>query len=418
MIFSHRLFAAFLLGFFHFLWVEVAVSQVQRISQPAGESALADFLPTGSIIKDRLWRQVEVKLNLTRQVPYRVYVRSFPNRLILEFGTVEFQNFDANRLLGSKSVLKIDVKLLQSGWSRMTLELAKPLGIKSAEIKRNPSTDAAVLSLFLEPVSEKEFNSLSQLYDGLENLKVTGVAKMKPLSRSDRIRIVLDPGHGGQDPGALAGELKESDLMLRLSLEVKEALMRVEHFDVFLTRTDDRFVSLKERLAFATEKKADLFISLHADAVIKGVAYGTTVYTLSETASDELSKTLAHDHDLASILVMSDLRGVDDTITDVLIEMASTETMPRSEALASIMVEELLNELGAINAKPLRKAAFTVLKSPDIPSILIEAGFLSTQSDLDNLVNPIWREKFVTGVLKAVQNWVKSDSVDASKRRR
>ena len=215
----------------------------------------------------------------------------------------------------------------------------------------------------------------------------------------------------------MAYGVKESDLMLRLAFEAKEALMRVSQFDVFMTRTDDHFVSLRERLAYATEKKADLFISLHADAISEGVAYGTTVYTLSETSSDELSERLAHEHDRASILVGSDLSGTDDTIADILIEIALKETMPRSEALAAAMVEELLYELGAVNAEPLRKAGFTVLKSPDIPSILIEAGFLSTRSDLDNLIDPLWRKKFVTGLQKAVQKWVSSD-IAASIRRR
>ena len=299
----------------------------------------------------------------------------------------------------------------------MSLELAKPLGVQSVEMQRDPASGAALLSLWLEPVTEKEFIALAQLYRETDNFGVTGVAQRELTDRLDRIRIVLDPGHGGEDPGALAGGVKESDLMLRLAIEVKEALMRVAQFDVFLTRTDDHFVSLRERLAFATEKKADLFISLHADAISKGIAYGTTVYTLSETASDELSERLAHEHDRASLLVGSDLSGADDTIADILIDIASKETMPRSEALAAVMVKELFYQLGAVNAEPLRKAGFTVLKSPDIPSILIEAGFLSTQSDLDNLIDPLWRKKFVTGVQKAIQNWVSSDTAASTGRR-
>ena len=417
MISFRSLSVVFVLAVLQLLGGWSAVAKSNEMTQSAAQIALAEFLPEGSIITDRLWRQVEIKLNLTQQVPYRIYFRPSPNRVILEFGTVAFQNFDADRLLSSRSVKKAEVRVLRSGWSRMSLELTKPLGIQSAEMQRVPTSDAALLSLWLEPVSEKEFNALAQLYAGTENLEVTGVAQTTLADKTDRIRIVLDPGHGGEDPGALADGLKESDLMLRLAFEVKEALMRVEQFDVFLTRTDDRFVSLRERLAFATEKKADLFISLHADAISEGIAFGTTVYTLSETASDELSETLAHEHDRASLLVGSDLSSADDTIADILIEMASTETMPRSEALADVMVEELFYELGAVNSKPLRKADFTVLKSPDIPSILIEAGFLSTQSDLDNLIDPLWREKFGTGVQKAIQNWVASDVADAIRRR-
>ena len=394
-----------------------AVAQSERVFQPSVQTALAEFIPEGATIKDRLWRQVEIKFHFTQQVPYRVYARPSPNRLLLEFGTVDFHSFDPELILNSKSVVKAEVGLLQNGWSRVSLELAKPLGVRSVEMKRDAANGAASLSLWLEPITEKEFIALTQFYKETDNLEAKGAAQREMTDRSDRIRIVLDPGHGGEDPGALAGGLKESDLMLRLAFEIKEALMRVSQFDVFLTRTDDHFVSLRERLAFATEKKADLFISLHADAVSAGVAYGTTVYTLSEKASDELSQRLVHEHDRASLLVGSDLIGADDTIADILIEIALKETMPRSEALAAVMVEELLSELGVVNAEPLRKAGFTVLKSPDIPSILIEAGFLSTQSDLENLIDPLWRKKFVSGVQKAVQKWVSSDAAASIRRR-
>ena len=126
---------------------------------------------------------------------------------------------------------------------------------------------------------------------------------------------------------------------------------------------------------------------------------------------------MAHEHDRASLLVGADLTGAEDTIADILIEMASTETLPRSEALAEGMIEELLFELGSVNVKPLRKAGFSVLKSPDIPSILVEVGFLSTQSDLDNLIDPIWRNKFVNGFRNALVKWVDKDTADAVRRR-
>ncbi len=381
-------------------------------------SALAEFIEEGSVIKDRLWRQVEIKLNLSQQVPYRVYVQSSPNRVLLEFGSVNFQGFSDTKLLSSKRVRKAETSVLPNGWSRLSLELAKPFAVTSAEMKRDANTEKAILSIWLGPVTEEEFKNLVSPYNEEENYTVTAEAETKNgLSHAKRVRIVLDPGHGGEDPGALAGNLKESDLMLRLALEIKEALLRAEIFDVFLTRTDDRFVSLRDRVEFATEHQADLFISLHADAIDKGVAYGTTVYTLSEKASDELSETLAHEHDRASLLVGADLTGAEDTIADILIEMASTETLPRSEALAEGMIEELLFELGSVNAKPLRKAGFSVLKSPDIPSILVEVGFLSTQSDLDNLIDPIWRNKFVNGFRNALVKWVDKDTADAIRRR-
>ena len=128
-----------------------------------------------------------------------------------------------------------------------------------------------------------------------------------------------------------------------------------------------------------------------------------------------MSETLAYEHDRASLLG-GDLTGAEDTIADILIEMTSTETLPRSEALAEGMIEELLFELGSVNAN-LEKGGIFCSQIPDIPSILVEVGFLSTQSDLDNLIDPIWRSKFVNGFKNALVKWVDKDTAEAVRRR-
>jgi N-acetylmuramoyl-L-alanine amidase len=194
-------------------------------------------------------------------------------------------------------------------------------------------------------------------------------------------------------------------------------LQRTNGIDVLLTREDNSYPSLAERLRFAHRKKADAFISLHADSVTEGIAQGTTIYAVSDQASDKISAKIAQEHDRTELLVGIDLRGAEDSIADVLIDLARQDSIPRSKALAQTTIQELRSALGSVNAKPLRQANFSVLKSPDIPSVLIEVGFMSTQSDLDNLLDEKWRMNFVQGVRNGILKWVGEDSIAAPLRR-
>jgi N-acetylmuramoyl-L-alanine amidase len=276
----------------------------------------------------------------------------------------------------------------------------------------------SVLTIWTGPVTEQEFvqtSGVPMAYGVKQSFKDVLFAKGQ--DKDAQILIVLDPGHGGADPGAVVGGVKEEELMLLIALELKEALLRTQGIEVVLTRTDDTYPTLAERLRFTNLKKADLFVSLHADTVTEGVAKGTTIYTLSEQASDKTSAQLAQEHDRAELLVGLNLRGTEDRIADVLIDLARQDNIPRSEALAQTTIQELLQVIGLVNAKPLRHANFSVLKSPDVPSILIEVGFMSTKSDLENLLDKKWRENFVLGVRNGIIKWVGEDSIVAPLRR-
>ena len=221
--------------------------------------------------------------------------------------------------------------------------------------------------------------------------------------------VVLDPGHGGRDPGAEAGGYRESSLMLELAEAVKESLIRNTDFKVVLTRTEDKFLSLEDRITIASQSDANLFISLHADAVIEGEASGTTVYLLSDKATDKMSAQLASRHDRSEILRGVDLSGLDSQVASVLLDMARQETKPRSEAVASFILKVFKEKITELSSQPLRYAAFSVLKSPDIPSILIEAGFMSTSSDLQNLTTKKWRREFADSLTEAISRWYVRD---------
>lgn len=231
------------------------------------------------------------------------------------------------------------------------------------------------------------------------------------------MRVVLDPGHGGIDPGAEAGDVNEARLMLTFARELREVLLRAD-FEVVLTREADVFVSLERRIAIAHQVEADLFISLHADSLASGMAHGATVYTLSDSASDAASAALAERHNRADLLAGLDLTGTDDVVADVLMDLARLETQPRADALARAMVGGIRAATGHVNRRPLRSAGFSVLKAADIPSVLLEAGFLSTPEDLKNLKDPAWRTRLAEGVRDGLLAWAEEDAAQAALRRR
>jgi N-acetylmuramoyl-L-alanine amidase len=227
----------------------------------------------------------------------------------------------------------------------------------------------------------------------------------------------LDPGHGGIDPGAVAGDAQEADLMLSLAREIRDILRKSDGVQVHLTRDEDVFVSLEDRVSAAHALSADVFLSLHADIVTDGQAFGTTVYTLSETASDEATAKLALRHDRGEILFGVDLRGADDEVSGILIDLARLETIPQSKELAGAVVDAVLMEFGRVNSRPIRHANFSVLKAPDIPSILVEAGFMSSSQDLENLKSPEWRTRFSRALVAGILDWYLSDAALAPLRR-
>jgi N-acetylmuramoyl-L-alanine amidase len=193
--------------------------------------------------------------------------------------------------------------------------------------------------------------------------------------------------------------------MLTFARELEEILLRDGRFRVIMTREDDEFVPLETRVAVAHQARAQVFLSLHADALAVGQAMGATLYTLSDEASDEVARRLAELHNRDDLLSGIDLKGQDELVTTILLDMARTETAPRIERLA-LALESSIKAAGVtMHPHARQKGGFAVLKSADIPSVLIELGFLSSSGDLARLRDPAWRaimaDAIRTGLLTA-----------------
>ena len=388
-----------------------------------GLSALARVRGEGSFLREMPDGGAQLRLELSQAVPWRVFTLDHPRRLVLDFNAVDWHGLDSTAFTRATLVADLRAGPIVPGWSRMVIELTAPMRIAAAQMDTSDPL-APRLDLRLAPTSAEEFAARAGPPAAAPGLAPQLLAPPDapasppeaPGARGDdRLVVMLDPGHGGIDPGAERAGVAEADLVLAFARQLKELLLRSGRFRVVLTREDDRFVPLEARVSAAHAAGAALFISLHADALAKGRASGATVYTLSETASDIASQKLAERHDRADLLAGVDLSGQDDVIARVLMDMARTDTAPRSEALAEALVAGLRAQI-EIYKHPHLRAGFSVLKAPDTPSVLIELGFLSSARDRKRLLDPAWRARAAAGIAKGISDWAETDALLAERR--
>lgn len=227
---------------------------------------------------------------------------------------------------------------------------------------------------------------------------------------ASRPLVVIDAGHGGHDPGASgAGGLREKDLTLALAQSLRQALLQSGKVRVALTRSDDRFLVLDERSGIARRMGADLFISVHADAADNTDASGATVYTLSDTASDTVAARLAARENKADVVNGVSLGDKSDTVSSILVDLSRREMAQRSVKFSDLVLREGEGRM-RFHADPQRGAGFVVLKSLDMPSVLIEAGYISNAADAQALDDAAWRSGFAETLTKAIEIFLATSS--------
>lgn len=353
---------------------------------------------------------IEVELALSQVVPYRVFILDAPRRLIVDFREVDWSGASRAALLNADGAADLRFGGFRPGWSRLVIDLASPLTVQQAGMRVDTATGAAVLTVQMTATNAEQFAAAAGAPDDpVWGALETQVPAVEP-DISGALVVVIDPGHGGIDPGAQRGGIKEADLMLTLAREVEDALRRSGQVIPVLTREADVFVPLQARITHAHRVGADLFISLHADALSEGQATGATVYTLSEEASDFASEQMAERLGRDDLLAGVDLSGQDDRIATALMELARLETEPRTQRLGAALIAGLEAQGARMNSRPLRFAEIAVLKSADIPSVLIEVGFMSNDQDLADLQNEEVRKRIVAGILQGVLLWSIEDA--------
>ncbi len=366
------------------------------------------------VAQDR--RGIKVDLFLSQPVPYRVFTLDDPRRLILDFREVDWRGASKDQMLQTDRAADLRFGVLRPGWSRMVVDLAAPFGVTEAGMTVSQADGTARLTVRLAPQDAAAYAAAAgappdPAWQALVAADPT--LPVMPPVRDGTLTVVIDPGHGGVDPGAERDGMVEADVMLAMARELAEAINRTEGMRAVLTREADVFVPLEQRMTIARSVGADAFLSMHADALEMDGAEGASVYTLSAEALDQASARMAERHDRGDLLAGVDLRGQDDTVATVLMDLARLETAPKSLRLADFLVAGM-DEAGAtLNSRPRREAVLAVLNAADFPSVLIEVGFLSNAGDRARLATTEGRAPVVDGIVIALRRWAVDEAARA-----
>lgn len=338
--------------------------------------------------------------DLSATIGFSVYALANPYRVVIDLPQVAFDLPPGTGETGQGLIRAFRYGPVGEGRARIVLDTDGPTLIDKAAIGLPQAGKPARLSVELVKTGPEDFAAK------LASSRPAEVAQPAAApSRDGRKLVVIDPGHGGIDPGAIgASKTREKDVVLAFGLKLRDLLKASGNADVVMTREDDRFLSLKDRVRIARENEADLFIAIHADTVRGPEARGATIYTLSEKASDAEAEALAHKENRADIIAGVDLETESEEVTDILIELAQRESKIHSLVFAKKAVAEM-KPVTRFTGKPMRSAGFVVLKAPDVPSVLVELGYLSSRQDEEQLTSPEWQERTAAALARAVDKY-------------
>ncbi len=334
--------------------------------------------------------------DIERPLSFSAYVVADPYRVILDLPDVNFQLPAGSGTKGRGLVTGYRFGPIEPGKSRIIMDTKGPVLIERAFIIPEENGQPARVVVDLIKTDKATFTKL------IRREAKTARAKTMPVPKKGPPTIIIDPGHGGIDPGATSvnGEL-EKDIVLAFAQTLKTRLEKSGRYRVLMTRDEDEFVTLEDRVAFARAAEADLFMAVHADIVRGASVRGATIYTLSETASDAEAEALASKENRADAVGGVRLTAENGDINSILIGLAQRDSANRSAEFASRLAGEMAKAT-VMTKKPLRSAGFSVLKSPDVPSVLVELGYLSDPSDAELLNSPAWRERTAKAIARAV----------------
>jgi N-acetylmuramoyl-L-alanine amidase len=339
--------------------------------------------------------------DLTGTLEPHVFTLADPYRIVIDLPEVRFQLADGTGS-GFALISAYRYGLISRGQSRIVLDVTRPVEVANVFVTQPEAGQPARLVVDLVATSRETF-----LANALEYQQpVPNVVPPANNGDDGRLVVVIDPGHGGIDPGAIgAGDVLEKDVVLEFAFELAAQLRGTGRYDVYLTRTGDTFLTLTERVEFARAASADIMLSLHADAYPQQSAVrGAAIFTLSERASNQLVAEIAARENRADILAGVNIEGATDDVADILIDFMRRETKNFSILLARNIVDHLRGST-QLAPYPQQEADFLVLKAPDVPSVLVELGFLTNPQDEDLLQSPAWRSSTASSLVAAINEF-------------
>jgi N-acetylmuramoyl-L-alanine amidase len=352
-------------------------------------------------------KQTRFVVDLDRKLDVTAFTLADPYRVVIDLPQVTFRLPDKAGERGRGLVKAFRYGLIMQGGSRIVLDTKAPVRVEKAFSLAAVDGQPARLVLDLVAIDRDSFLRNITMQD--RSSRPSGKAMNAPAEASGDPRplIVVDPGHGGIDSGTKsASGQDEKDVVLAFGLTLRDKLQKSGKYRVVMTRSDDTFIPLDERVRFARAHKASLFISIHADSIPRseGQAEGASVYTLSPHASDAEAARLAEVENKSDVIAGVDLSSEPNDVANILIDLAQRETKTFSQQFARNVVGEL-KATTRLHIHPIKSAGFIVLKAPDVPSVLVELGYMSTKDDLVHLMSPEWRSRTANSVVHAVDTF-------------
>jgi N-acetylmuramoyl-L-alanine amidase len=354
-------------------------------------------------------------LDLDKSIQFRAFALADPYRVVVDIPQVNFQLAAGTGTAGRGLIKAFRYGLVMPGGSRIVFDLTGPAKVANSYVLDAANGQPPRLVIELEEIDRTSFvqslagASRPELRPAIGEaanavVPAEAAATPKPAASADpRPVIVIDPGHGGIDNGTQSNGESEKNIVLGFGLALRDRIEKAGKYRVVMTRTDDTFIPLADRVRIARNESAALFVSIHADALPRGEgdAQGATIYTLSDRASDAEAERLAEAENKADAIGGVNLTEEPTDVADILIDLAQRETRTFSNRFARLLMGEMKSAT-RMHKRPLKSAGFKVLKAPDVPSVLIELGYVSNKGDLEHLVSENWRSRTVGSLALAI----------------
>lgn len=359
------------------------------------------------LVEDQGADTAALVVDLSDETTFRFEVLTGPDRLVIDLDRVVFAA-NATRVSGKAigPVSGFRAGLFLTGQSRIVVDLARPALVERGDYVRQGGVARLVLQM--RGTNAERFAEQARTDSAKRQARRASSITPVPPRADGKPLIVIDPGHGGIDPGAsgLKGEA-EKDIVLAYGKALRERLLRSGAVAVEMTRDDDRFIALNERVSFARSRNAALFVSLHADTLLgEGDVRGASVYTVSDRASDAQAARAAEKENRADLLAgLEQDEEARDGVDSILVDLARRETRVFTQ-VAARDAASAIRAAGRLHKTPMRSAGFRVLRAPDMPSLLIELGYLSNAEDLAAMTDPATRQKLAESLGDAMEKFV------------
>jgi N-acetylmuramoyl-L-alanine amidase len=362
--------------------------------------------------------RVRAMIKFDREPKLSRLIISNPHRLVIDLPETVFQ-FDSKTPLARGLVSDVRFGMMQEGKSRIVITAKGPFALDLFEVRKDESGDGWHLVFDMTASTNAAFEKL--LDNEAERTGATPTASkgdrigQAPTGRYKPFTVMLDPGHGGIDIGARGRSgTQEKDVTLAFASELKNLLSGNPSLRVVMTREADEFLALGERVRLARQNEADIFIAIHADTIRVRDLRGATVYTISDKASDEVAHDVAANENQSDAYAGLPVASENNDVSDILIDLMRRETQKFSVHLAKTVVSSFTGKIRLIN-NPHRSAGFLVLKAPDVPSVLVELGYLSNPQDEKLLNTPKWRTQTAKLLVTAIEAYAATHTTQVAK---